>query len=40
MFIYRKKTFDTVNHDIILAKVESYGVRGQANNWLRYFLKN
>ena len=33
------KAFDTVNHEILFHKLEHYGIRGQANDLLRAFLK-
>ena len=32
------KAFDTVPHNMLLHKIESYGIRGPINNWLRMFL--
>ena len=33
-----KKAFDTVNHNILLTKLQHYGLKENANNWLRSFL--
>ena len=38
IFIDLQKTFDTVNHDILIEKLSFYGVRGLENNWFRSFL--
>ena len=40
IFINLQTAFDKVNHDIFLAKLDHYGIRGLANSWLSSFLKN
>ena len=38
-FIDLRKPIDTVNHDILLDKLNYYGVKGISNMWLVTFLK-
>ena len=40
VFIDLQKAFDTVNHEILLEKLNHFGIRSNENNWFRSFLTN
>ena len=40
VFVDWQKTFDTVDHQIILAKLNHYGIHGVFNDWFKSYLSN
>ena len=40
VFIDLRKAFDNLNHEILLEKLNHYGIRSKENNWFRSFLTN
>ena len=40
VFVDFQKAFDTVNHDILLTRLDRHGIRGPAFDWFQSYLTN
>ena len=38
IFLDLKRAFDTINYDVLICKLEKYGIRGQVLSWLRSYV--
>ena len=40
IFFYLENAFDSLNHNILLSKLQFYGVNGKAKSWFESYLNN
>ena len=40
VFVDFQKAFDTVDHNILISKLNHYGIRGEMNDWFKSYLTN
>ena len=40
VFVDLQKAFDSVDHQILLVKLNHYGICGVSNDWFKFYLSN